>query len=83
MAVLEVPKKKLAGRFKTTDTGDVSLVLGVLATRDRGQGNSVDKPGGYTKYVLEKIGRGEWNPLNTPGGEAELSLELPEENLSK
>ena len=80
-AVLEALKGKLMARFKMTDMGDVSLVLGMRVTRDRKNGTLTINQDNYTKSILEKYGMGDCNPLSTPGAGAELSLNQPEEQL--
>ncbi|CAN0011358.1 unnamed protein product [Sphacelaria rigidula] len=72
-------KRKLMVRFKMTDMGDVSLVLGMRVTRDRKNGPLTLSHENYTKSILEKYGMGDCNPLSTPGTGAELSLNQPEE----
>ena len=43
-------------QFKMTDTGDVSLVLGMQVTRDR-QGKALTlRQENYTKSILERFG---------------------------
>ena len=56
--VIESIKQKLMKRFKMTDMGDVSLVLGMQVTRDRQQRTITISQENYTMSILEKFGRG-------------------------
>ena len=69
------------GKFKMTDTSDVSLVLGMQVTRDRERGTLTTTQGNYTKSVPDRFGMGSCNPLSTPDLGSELSVEQPEETL--
>ena len=60
-------KQKLMSRFKTTDMGNVSLVLGMQFTRDREKGILTITRKNYTKFMLEKFGMSACTPLSTPG----------------
>ena len=52
IVVIETVKRKLTGKFKMTDMGDVSLVLGMHVTRDRGKKTLTISQEEYTKSIL-------------------------------
>ena len=79
--MIENIKEKLMGKFKMTDMGDVSLVLGMQVTRDRERGTLTNTQENYTKSILDRFGMGSCNALSTPGFGSELSVEQPEETL--
>ena len=79
--VIETIKEKLMGKFKMTDMGGVSLVLGMQVTRDRERGMLSITQENYTKSILDRFGMGSCNPLSTPGFSSELSADQPEETL--
>ena len=54
-------------KFKMTDMGDVSLVLGMQVTRDRGKKTLTISQGNYTKSILDRFGMSGRNPSSTPG----------------
>ena len=71
-------KRKLMDQFKMTDMGDVSLVLGMQATRDR-KGNTLTiSQENYTKSILERFGMADCKLSSTPGFGSELSTKQPE-----
>ena len=65
--MMETIKEKLMGKFKMTDMGDVSLVLGMQVTCDRELGTLIIIHENYTKSILDRFGMGSCNPLSTPG----------------
>ena len=67
--------------FKTSDLGNVSLVLGKQVTRDRAKGSLTISQESYTKSILERFGMGNCKPLNTPGYGSEPSTVQPEATL--
>ena len=78
---IETIKEKLMVKFKMTDMGDVSLVLGMQVTRDRKRGTLTITQENCTKSILDRLGMGSCNPLSTPGSGSELSVEQPEGTL--
>ena len=79
--VIESIKQKLMKRFKMTDMGDVSLVLGMQVTRDRQQKTITISQENYTRSILEKFGMADCKPVSTPGFGQELSTNQPEQTL--
>ena len=69
--------KKLMRRFRMTDMGNVSLVLGMQVTRDRKKGILTISQEDYTDSMLERFRMSECKPQSTPGLGPELSLEQP------
>ena len=65
-------------QFKMTDTGDVSLVLGIQVTRDRQGKTLAISLESYTKSILERFGMADYKPSSTPGFGSELSTKQPE-----
>lgn len=80
-ATLEMLKGKLMSRFKMSDMGDVSRVLGMQVTRDIQAGSLVITQEDYTRGLLVKYGMQDCRPLGTPGYGKELSLMQPEKSL--
>ena len=74
-------KEKLKQRFKMTDMGAVSLVLGMKRKRDLECGTLTISQEAYSKSILERFGMSEFKPTNTPGYGTELSNEQPDEIL--
>ena len=68
-------------RFKMTDMGDVSLVLGMQVTRDRQQKTMTISQENYTRSILEKFGMADCKPVSTPGFGQDLSTNQPEQTL--
>ena len=68
-------------KFKMTDMGDVSLVLGMQITRDREKKTLTISQEEYTKSILERFGMANCKPVGTPGFGSELSTKQPEETL--
>ena len=58
---------KLMDKFKMTDLGDVSLVLGMQITRDREKKTLTISREEYTKSILERFGMPTCKPVGTPG----------------
>ena len=74
-------KEKLKQRFKMTDMGAVSLVLGMEIKRDLERGTLTISQEAYSKSILERFGMTECKPTNTPGYSPELSNQQPDETL--
>ena len=67
-------------KFKMTDMGDVSLMLGMQITRDW-EKKTLTISQEYTKSILERFGMANCKPVGTLGFSAELSTKQPEEPL--
>ena len=65
--LIEKIKSKLMEKFKMTDVGDVSLVLGMQITRDREKKTLTITQEEYTKSILERFGMANSKPVGTPG----------------
>ena len=74
-------KEKLKQRFKMTDMGAVSLVLGMEIKRDLERGTLTISQETYSKSILERLGMSECKPTNTPGYGQELSNQQPDKTL--
>ena len=74
-------KEKLKQRFKMTDMGAVSLVLGMAINRNLERGTLTISQKAYSKSILERFGMSECKPTNTPGYGPELSNQQPDETL--
>ena len=59
-------------KFKMTDMGDVSLMLGMQITRDW-EKKTLTISQEYTKSILERFGMANCKPVGTLGFSAELS----------
>ena len=68
-------------KFMMPDMGDVSLVLGMLITRDREKKTLTISQEEYTKSILERFGMANCKPAGTPGCGSELLTKQPEETL--
>lgn len=79
--VIEKIKTQLMDRFKMTDMGDVSRVLGLQVTRNRAEKTLTIDQEEYTKSALERFGFANCKPTLTPGYGPELSTKQPEETL--
>lgn len=79
--VIGTIKRKLMQRFKMTDMGDVSLVLGMQVTRDRANCTLSISQEDYTRSILQKFGMADCKPVSTPGAGPELSTNQPESSL--
>ena len=66
-------KEKLMEKFKMSDLGNVSLVLGMQVTRDRAKGSLTISQESYTESILERFGMGNCKLMSTPGYGSELS----------
>ena len=66
-------KSQLKQRFKMTDMGEESLVLGIEIKRDRQLGTLTISQEAYSKSILEKFGMSDCKPTSTPGYDPELS----------
>ena len=78
-ATLEMIKGKLMIRFKMSDMGDVSRVLGMKVTRYSHAGSLIITQEDYTRRML-KYGMQDCRPLGVPGYRKELSLMQPKES---
>ena len=74
-------QEKLKQRFKMTDMGAVSLVLGMEIKRDLERGTLTISREAYSKSILERFGMSECKPINTPRYGPELSNQQPDETL--
>ena len=74
-------KEKLKQRFKMTDMGAVSLVLGMETKRELERGTLTISREAYSKFILERFGMSECKPTNTPGYGLKLSNQQPDETL--
>lgn len=81
MQVIQTIKSKLMDKFKMSDMGDVSLVLGMEVKRDRKNGSISISQEQYTKSILAHFGMANCKPVSTPGFGPELSVKQPEETL--
>ena len=79
--VIESIKRKLMERFKMTDMGGVSLVLGMQVTHDRQNKTLTISQENCTKSILEKFGMANCKPASTPDYGPELSTKHPEDTL--
>ena len=76
--LLKDKKIQLMDRLAMTDMGDVSMVLGMKITRERGTKPLTISQGHYAKSVLARLSMAECNPVGTTGAEAELVLKHPD-----
>ena len=67
-------------KFKMTDMGDVSLMLGMQITRDW-EKKTLTISQEYTKSILERFGMTNRKFVGTPGFGSELSTKQPEKTL--
>jgi len=74
-------KSQLKQRFKMTDMGEASLVLGIEIKRDRQLGTLTISQEAYSKSILERFGMSDCKPTSTPGYGPELSNKQPEDTL--
>ena len=74
-------KKQLMDRFKMTDLGDVSKVLGMNVTRDRENGTITIDQKDYAENILKRYGMTNCSVALTPGVGQEISLDQPEDRL--
>ena len=74
-------KANLKQRFKMTDMGAVSLVLGVETKRNLERGTLTISQEDYSKSILERVGMSECKPTNTPRYGPEISNQQPDETL--
>ena len=72
-------KSQLKQRFKTTDMGEGSLVLGIEIKRDRQLGTLTTSQEAYSKSILERFGISYCTPTSTPGYGLKLSNKQPED----
>ena len=79
--MIEKIRSKVTEKFKMTDMGDVSLVLGMQITRDREKKTLTISQEEYTKSILERFGMANCKLVGTPGFGSELSTKQPEETL--
>ena len=81
--LIEKIKRKLMDRFKMTDMGDVSLVLGMQVTRDRRGKTLTISQENCTKPILERFGLADCKPSSTPSFGSEISTKQPAVTLLK
>ena len=65
---ISMVKGKLQKRFKMTDMGEASLVLGMEVKRDREAGTLTISQETYCKSILEQFGVSDCKPTSTPAG---------------
>ena len=68
-------------RFKTTDMGEVTRILGMEVKRDYDQGTLAITQTDYVENLLERFEMQNANVAHTPGYGQELSSEQPEDKL--
>ena len=73
--------EKLKQRFKMTDMGAVSLVLGMEIKQNLERGTLTISQEAYSKSILERFGMSECNATSTMGYVTELSNQQPHETL--
>ena len=80
-SLLNKLKKKLMNRFEMSDMGDVSRILGMNVTRDRGKGTITISQIDCTDDVVQRYCMKGCNLTYNPGVGPGLSLNQPEEKL--
>ena len=70
---------KLQKRFKMTDMGEASLVLGMEIKRDREAGTLTISQDPFLKSILERFGMSDCKPTSTPGYGSAISNNQPED----
>ena len=78
---ISMVKGKLHKRFKMTDMGEASLVLGMEIKRDREAGTLTISQEAYCKSILQRFGMSDCKPTSTPGYGSEISNIQPEDTL--
>ncbi|CAB1113712.1 unnamed protein product [Ectocarpus sp. CCAP 1310/34] len=79
---ISMVKGKLQKRFKMTDLGEASLVLGMEIRRDREANTLTISQEAYCKSILERFGMSGSKPTSTPGYGSEISNNIqPEDTL--
>ena len=78
---ISMVKEKLQKRFKMTDMGEASLVLGMEIKRDREAGTLTISQEAYCKSILEQFGMSNCQPTSTPGYGSEISNNQPKDTL--
>ncbi|CAB1120611.1 unnamed protein product [Ectocarpus sp. CCAP 1310/34] len=78
---ISMVKGKLQKRFKMTDLGEASLVLGMEIRRDREANTLTISQEAYCKSILERFGMSGSKPTSTPGYGSEISNIQPEDTL--
>ncbi|CAM9489036.1 unnamed protein product [Sphacelaria rigidula] len=81
--ILVMLKRKLMAKFKMTDLGNVSLVLGMQVTQDRTLGHLIINQSPYTKGILQRFGMDTCNPATTTGTVPEISIKQPVKLLNE
>ena len=71
-------KKQLIDRFKMSDIGDVSRIIGMNVTRGRNKGAITINQKDYTENMVQCYGMEGYNPAYITGVGPELSLNQPE-----
>ena len=79
--MIESIKRELMGKFKMTDMGDVSLILGRQVTRDHQNKTLTISQENYTKSIQENVGMANCNRTSTSAYGPELSTKQPEDTL--
>ena len=78
---LAMVKSQIKQRFKMTDMGEASLVLGIEIKRNRQLGTLTIGQEAYSKSILERFGISYCTPTSTPGYGLKLSNKQPEDTL--
>eukprot|EP00752_Nemacystus_decipiens_P018060 g16192.t1 len=78
---ISMVKGKLQKRFKMTDMGEASLVLGMEIKMDREAGTLTISQETYCKSILQRFGMSDCKPTSTPGYGSEISNIQPEDTL--
>ena len=78
---MAIIKSQLNQRFKMTDMGEASFVLGIEIKRDRQLCTLTISQEAYSKSILERFGMLDCKPTSTPGYGLELSNQHPEDIL--
>ena len=78
---ISMVKVDLQKRFKMTDMGEASLVLGMEIKRDREAGTLTISQEAYCKSILERFGMSDCKPTSTPAYGSEISNNQPEDTL--
>ena len=80
---ISMMKGKLQKRFKMTDMGEASLVLGMEIIRDREAGTLTISHEAYCKSILERFGISDCKPTSIPSYVSEISNNQPDYTLLK
>ena len=74
-------KRQLTQRFKMTDMGEASLVLGIEIKRNRELSTLTISQEEYTKSILKRLRMSDCMPTSTLGGGPELSNKQPRDSV--